>query len=262
MMAKKVAIITGAASGLGWEIAQQLAGKYQLYLIDVQIEQLQQASAQLVNTVLFGCDLANPKEVDKLIQQIMAHQPNIALLINNAGITHRSLLKHTQVEVLDKVMAVDYNAPVRLTQGLLPQIIQCRSKIVNISSMAGWMPVLGRAGYCAAKAALHQYFETLRGELHGSGVTILMVYPSFIDTPIENNALNGEGNKANHPRSTAGKMQTAQWMVKRIIRAIETDQQRLFGDTYTYFSSVLYKLWPNLFITLMRRQFAAELAGK
>jgi short-subunit dehydrogenase len=258
-MNKPVAIITGAASGLGLEMAQQLATEYQLYLIDVQADKLNALNQQFADCKLFTCDLSDMQSVDELVVKINELEPNIALLINNAGITHRSLVSHTQAKVIEQVMAIDFHAPVRLTQGLLPHMLECKSKIVNISSMAGWMPVLGRAGYCAAKSALHQYFETLRAELLDSGLTVLMVYPSFIDTPINRNALGGDGNKATHPRSTMGNIHSAKWMVNKIVKAIGNNKQRLFPEPLTLLSSLLYRLWPSLFIRLMRRKFASEL---
>lgn len=258
-MNKPVAIITGAASGLGLEMAKQLTAEYQLYLVDVQADKLNALNQQFTDCKLFTCDLSNMQSVDELVAQISQHNPNIGLLINNAGITHRSQVRHTQAKVIEQVMAVDFHAPVRLTQGLLPRLLECKSKIVNISSMAGWMPVLGRAGYCAAKSALHQYFETLRGELLDSGLTVLMVYPSFIDTPINQNALGGDGNQATHPRSTVGHIHSANWMVKKIVKAIRNNKQRLFPEPLTLVFSLLYRLWPSLFMRLMRRKFATEL---
>lgn len=259
---KRVAVITGAASGLGLEMARQLSADYRLFLIDLNKDQLQQHRRELPDAELFVCDLSDPAAIEQLLQAIKRQQPDIALLINNAGITHRSLAEITRPEVSEKVMAVDYFAPVRLTQGLLPLLKQSRSKVVNIGSMAGWMPVLARAGYCAAKAALHQYFEVFRAEVRQYGISVLMVYPSFLDTPIEQNALGGDGGKTAHARSTVGKIRSATWMVRGIIQAIHSDRERLFPDRFTTLSSILYRLQPRLFLSLMSRQFAHELRVK
>ena len=253
-----VAVITGAASGLGLDLAKQLATQYQLVLIDLDLKLLQEQCGQIINAQLYGCDLANKDELDELITPIKAKHCSIALLINNAGITHRSLARITRPEVIEKVMAVDYFAPVRLVSGLIEPLQQAHGKIVNISSMAGWMPVMARAGYCAAKSALHQYFETFRAEMRPTGVSVLMVYPSFLDTPIDKNALNGDGGKTNHARSMVGKMRTSDWMAKQICEAIRLDKQRLFPDRFTYFSALLYRLIPRLYMHFMARKFASE----
>ncbi|MGB7994863.1 MAG: SDR family NAD(P)-dependent oxidoreductase [Photobacterium halotolerans] len=259
---KPVAILTGAASGLGRDLAIRLSYGYRLYLIDRDQDKLTELAATLEDSRFFVCDLADSHAIDTLMADIRQREPEIALLINNAGITHRSLSRITQPAVIEKVMAVNFFAPVRLTQGLLPLLVQHQAKVVNISSMAGWMPVMGRAGYCASKSALHQYFETFRAEMRSDGVTVLMVYPSFLDTPIEHNALNGDGGRSRHQRSMVGKMRTSSWMAEQIVTAIQQKRERLFPDAFTHFSSLLYRLLPRVFLHLMSRKFATELEVK
>lgn len=259
---KPVAIITGAASGLGLDLARQLHLSHQLVLIDINEERLLEQTVSLFGSLRFSCDLADCDAISSLLQTLNSKFLRIDLLINNAGITHRSLAKQTEHHVVRQIMQVDYLAPVQLTQGLLPLLCKANGKVVNIGSMAGWMPVLARAGYCAAKSALHQYFETLRAELHAEGVSILMVYPSFLDTPIEQNALDGRGHKATHKRSMIGKMRTSEWMASSIISAIKQNKARLFPDAFTNLSSIFYRLFPDFYLRLMRNKFSSELQSK
>ena len=219
---KPVALITGAASGLGWALCQQLAPHCTLYMTDVN-EPLLHERAQTLGQFSLSADITQDQALQSLVQWIRTHSGRLDYLINCAGITHRSLAAQTTPAVFRQVMAVDYQAPVELTLACLPLLEASQGKIVNIGSMAGWMPVLGRAGYCAAKSALHQFFETLRCEVRASGVSLLMVYPSFLDTPIETNALGFDGKKAAHPRSMIGKMRTPEWMAARIWRSMTRD---------------------------------------
>lgn len=257
MATKPVALITGAASGLGLDLAKQLATTHHLLLVDIQLDRLQSQSAQFADVTCLQCDLSREASVDNLVRQVGEQHPRLDLLVNNAGITHRSLAVDTHLSVIQQVMAVDYLSPVQLTLGVMP-LLSAGASIVNIGSMAGWMPVLGRAGYCAAKSALHQYFETLRAELAGNSVNVLMVYPSFLDTPIERNALDGLGGRASHTRSMVGKMRSSEWMAKLIIKAINKREERLFPDRFTRFSSLLYRLFPRIYLRLMRRRLAEE----
>lgn len=260
-IALPVVIITGAASGLGLELARALQHEYQLALVDVNADGLRGCSEEFPSARCYQVDLADAGALSQLTEQLKTDLSRLDLLINNAGITHRSLSQVTSREVLQKVMDVDYFAPVQLTQALLP-LLETGSggRIVTIGSMAGWMPVIERAGYCAAKSALHQYFEVLRAELActSSSVRILQVYPSFLDTPIENHALAGDGGLATHPRSRVGRMRSSTWMAQRIVSALADDRERLFPDKFTHFASVLYRIAPKLYQRLMQRKFASK----
>ncbi|WP_258240449.1 SDR family NAD(P)-dependent oxidoreductase [Pseudidiomarina homiensis] len=254
-----VALITGAASGLGLELARALQHQYQLVLVDVNADGLRACSEEFASARCYQVDLADAGAVELLCERLKADLSRLELLINNAGITHRSLSRVTSREVLQKVMGVDYFAPVQLTQALLPLLeAGGGGRVVTIGSMAGWMPVIERAGYCAAKSALHQYFEVLRAELActSSSIRILQVYPSFLDTPIENHALDGSGGIARHPRSMVGKMRSSTWMAQRIVSALADGRERLFPDRFTYFASVLYRIAPKLYQRLMQRKFS------
>ncbi len=157
-------------------------------------------------------------------------------------------------------MAVNYHAPVELTQGLLAELKAASGCVVNISSMAGWMPVLGRAGYCAAKSALHQYFEVFREEVRNEGVSVLMVYPSFLATTIEQNALAGDGGRAKHQRSTVGVVRSPEWMANEIVVAWEQGRERWFPKDLSLIGSFLYRLAPAIFLKQLRKSFQVELA--
>lgn len=254
-----VALITGAASGLGWALSQRLAAHYQVWMTDINANALHAKATQLGQPYL-AVDITEAAGQQALVEALQKQGGTLQLLINCAGITHRSLAAHTQPQVFRQVMAVNYQAPVELTLACLPLLEAGAGKIVNISSMAGWMPVLGRAGYCAAKSALHQFFETMRCEIRASGVSLLMVYPSFLDTPIDANALGHDGNKAAHVRSTLGKIRTPAWMADKIATAIARGDERLFPDVFTRLASWLYALAPSFFERRMVKKFATELA--
>ena len=267
---EQVAIVTGAAGGLGWAMVQELAARAQasatalrLVLVDMNAEVLRQRTAELqqplVTVDVQVADLSAEESVAQLCRELRSRYPQVDLLINNAGITHRSLSTQTTNAVIRRVMAVDYHAPVELAQGLLAPLRAAGGCVVNISSMAGWMPVLGRAGYCAAKSALHQYFETFREEVREDGISVLMVYPSFVATNIDANALSGDGGRAQHAQSTIGQVRTADWMAARILNAVAAGKERLFPRDKTLFGAYLYKLAPRLFLRQMVKNFRVEL---
>ena len=256
-----VVLITGAASGLGWALAQACHARGdQLLLSDINANAVHARAAALgANAVALAGDICTTHTQQALLNACREHFGRLDVLINNAGITHRSPTTLTQPHVLRQVMAVDYHAPLELSIAALALLQQSAGKIICIGSMAGWMPLLGRAGYCAAKSAMSQAFEVLRAELAQAHIDLLMVYPSFIDTPIEQHALGVDGLPAAHRRSTLGPISTAQEIAKQILQAAEKRQPRLFPDRFSYLASLLWRLAPNTYYRLMQRRFAAEL---
>ncbi len=260
-----VVLITGAASGLGWALAQACQRRGDaLLLVDRDEALLRQRERTLrgrANTPLatLAGDLCEVAFQRRLFDELQCGYGRLDLLLNNAGITHRSRVADTDPAVFERVMAVDWQVPVRLAVLALPLLRASRGCIVNIGSMAGWMPLPGRAAYCAAKAALGQFFEVLRCELADDGIRILNVYPSFLDTPIERNALGADGAAARHARSTTGEVRSPEWMAARILQAEARGRPWLFPDRLSWFGSVLWRLWPAQYLRSMRRRFASEL---
>ena len=269
---ERVYVVTGAAGGLGWALVEALSvaketgttpAPVRFALVDMEGEALQRRAQSLwdrgIEADVFVADLSREVEVAELSERLRNAYTRVDLLINNAGITHRSLATQTSNGVIRRVMAVDYHAPVELAQGVFRQLCAAGGCVVNISSMAGWMPVLGRAGYCAAKSALHQYFETFREEVREDGVRVLMVYPSFVATNIDKNALAGDGGKARHKQSTVGEVRSAEWMAKKIVAALHSGQERLFPRDKSLLGAYLYKLAPRVFLKQMVKNFRVEL---
>lgn len=258
-----VVLITGAASGLGWALAKQYWARGAcLVLADVDAQLLSQREQQLGEAerlLIASLDVTDSDALKQLIDQVSHRFGRLDVLINNAGITQRSLAAKTDPAVFRKVMAVDWQGPLELALLSLPLLRQSKGSLVNIGSMAGWMPVLGRAGYCAAKAALAQSFEVMRCELAQDHIHVLMVYPAFLDTPIEQNALGADGRPAGHARTMTGPLRSADWMAEKIVVAQRDRRPRLFPDRLSAFGSILWRLWPGLYLKLMTRRFAAEL---
>ncbi|GIZ11834.1 SDR family NAD(P)-dependent oxidoreductase [Pseudomonas sp. NCCP-436] len=257
-----VTLITGAAGGLGWQLARACHARGDaLLLTDIDAAGLAERIAELESDRVLGLpgDITESALHEQLIEACRTRFGRLDLLINNAGITHRSPTVRTAPAVFRKVMAVDYHAPLELTLSALPLLRESRGQVIAIGSMAGWMPVLGRAGYCAAKSALAQAFEVLRGEIERDGIGLLLVYPSFLDTPIERNALGADGLPAAHPRSTIGAIRSAEWMAVQTLQALQQRRKRLFPDRASWLASLLWRLTPSLYYQKMSQRFAGEL---
>lgn len=261
--AVRVTCITGGASGLGWALAQAcLARGDAVVLADRDALLLAQREAQVGDPsrlLAVGGDLTDDGARTRLLEAITARFGRLDVLMHNAGITHRSPAKRTDPAVIRRVMEVNYHLPVALTALALPLLRASRGSLVCVGSMAGWMPVPGRAGYGASKAALAQYFEVLRQELVAHGVHVLMAYPSFLDTPIERNALGADGAAAPHARSTVGRIRSADWQAARIVSALEARRAEVPREWLPAFGAWLWATWPALHRRVMARRFRGEL---
>ena len=259
----RVVLITGAASGLGWQLARACHARGDaLLLTDIDASGLAARADELGSerVLALAGDITDPELHARLLDGCRQRFGRLDVLINNAGITHRSPTLRTDPAVFRKVMAVDYHAPLELTLAALPLLRESHGQVIAIGSMAGWMPVLGRAGYCAAKSALGQAFEVLRAEIARDGIGLLMVYPSFLDTPIDRNALGGDGKPAGHARSTIGKIRSADWMASLILDALQQRRERLFPDRGSWLASLLWRLAPALYHRKMSQRFAGEMS--
>ncbi|WP_201558834.1 SDR family oxidoreductase [Psychrobacter sp. 72-O-c] len=258
-----VTLITGAASGLGWAMARHwYAAGHCLVLADIDAQGLSARATALADSdrvITVTTDITQADDIAFLIDQVHECFGRLDLLVNNAGITHRSPAHQTDPAVFRKVMAVDWQGAVELTMAALPLLRESTGQIICIGSMAGWMPVPGRAAYCAAKSALTQFFEVLRLELEPDGIHILMVYPSFLDTPIENHALGYDGNTAKHPRSMVGSMRSAEWMAALIDQGLQRRKRWILPEPISRFGSLLWRIAPALYLRQVRKRFEGEL---
>ncbi len=250
-----VVVITGAAGGLGAGMAHRFAGRGATpVLLDVDGEGLSRIGYEgLV------CDLTDETSVIETFGSIVDRFGHIDVLVNNAGIAHRSAFAETDLGVLRKVMEVNYFGAVAATKAALPSILERQGAIVAISSVAGFAPLLGRTGYSASKHAMNGLFESLRAELAGTGVDVLIVAPSFVDTPLRFRTLGGDGSITTHPQSRVGRMITADHAAEIVVRSVEYRRSFVALGVVARASWILNRLSPRLYERIMARGLASEL---
>jgi short-subunit dehydrogenase len=195
-IAGKTVWITGASSGIGAGLATGFArAGARLVLSGRRTEALQEVAGRCqAQTLILPFEVTDFEALPGLVAEAEAWTGGIDILVNNAGISQRSLALDTDFEVYRRVMDVDYFAPLRLTQLVLPAMVARKSgAIVNIASVAGKVGSPLRTGYCSAKYALVGYSDALRAEIAQYGVTVHVVTPGFVATQIAANALTGDG---------------------------------------------------------------------
>jgi short-subunit dehydrogenase len=195
----KVVWVTGASSGIGEALSLQLIdrGAY-VILSGRQTEALERIAANAPQKALVvPFEVTDWEALADVVKKAWDWQGQIDVLINNAGISQRSLAIDTELAVYRTLMEVDYLAPVALTQLLLPRMIERGTgHIAAVSSVAGKLGVPHKAGYSGAKHAVVGYFSALRAEIelaYGIGVTVIV--PGSVKTPIAINSVEGNGTR-------------------------------------------------------------------
>jgi short-subunit dehydrogenase len=201
----RTAVLTGAASGIGEQLAYGLAHRgSDLVLVDVDAARLRPVADRIrgahpaLNVQVIVADLADRSAVEALATQVLAEYPAIGLLINNAGVALGGRFDQVSVEQFEKVMDVNFRAPMLLMHALLPALTaEPGSHLVNVSSLFGLIAPPGQSAYSASKFALRGLSEALRSELIENGVGVTTVHPGGIRTRIAESAMVG----ANVPES-------------------------------------------------------------
>ena len=248
---KKVFWITGASSGIGAELARQYAKRNVLIILSARRESLLIAlKKELGNSKdiqLLPFDLIDFQMIPTLVEKAIAIFGRIDVLINNGGISQRSMISETSFEVYKTLMEVDYLGPVALSRALLPHFIkQQKGHYVVVSSVMGKFGSPYRSGYCGAKHALHGFFDVLRMEHSKDNIFVSMICPGFIQTNITINAITGDGSALGYDDPATRSGIPAPIFCRKMIRAIALKKRETiiakkekFGVYLRFFSNRL-----------------------
>ena len=198
-------------------------------------------------------DVSKLEDVTEAYQVATAYFGRIDILINNAGISQRSLTVDTDLEVYAKIMDINYLGTVAVTKSVLPEMIERGSgQVVTITSVVGKFGTPFRSGYAASKHALHGFFDSLRAEIHASGVNVLLVCPGFIQTDISRNALIGNGDNQGTMDSAQENGMDPDVFVQRLVTAMKSNKEEVYiGGKETY-GIWIKRFFPSLFSKMIR----------
>jgi short-subunit dehydrogenase len=222
-----VVVITGASTGIGEELAYQLADQgAQLVLTARRVSELERvgenAKKRGAKVIVVSADVAIESDCKKIIDATIAEFGRIDTLVNNAGMTMWAKFEDIQdMSIMERIMQVNYMGAVYCTHYALPHLKSTRGRIVGIASLTGLVGVPTRTGYAASKHAMRGFFDSLRIELEDAAVTVTMVYPGFVATGIRENATGADGKPALiDPVDQAGVMSVAE-CATLIVNAVE-----------------------------------------
>ncbi|MFO1263175.1 MAG: SDR family oxidoreductase [Rhodoferax sp.] len=264
----KVVVITGAGGGLGRALAHTFAqAGAHVAALDRDARALEALAHELdilavqhgTQRMIAVCDVTRLEDCQAAVTQVCGRLGGVDLLINNAGVAHRSAFAVTQVDVLRRVMDVNFFGAVHCTHAALPSLRQRRGMVVAISSVAGFSPLIGRTGYAASKHALHGFFDSLRTEVQDDGVDVLIVCPSFIDTGIDRAALAADGLPAAQARKTTGATTQPAEVAAAILQAACQRRHLLLFSFTAKAAWWLSRLWPTRYAAVMKKRLQSEI---
>lgn len=261
----KVVLITGASSGIGRATALRLASpETRLVLVarrGARLEELEseirKAGGQATSIV---ADLTLAPAVERMIDTTAAEHGRIDVLINNAGVGYFGTVEQMPRELMDKILALNFVAPVLATQRVLPIMKAHRSgHIINVSSIAGkrGLPLSGI--YCATKFALGGISEALRVELKDAGIHVSLVYPVATRTPFFDVVYRGDVRGECKP---AGYIQPAEDVAKAIAKCVRRPRAEVYpyrpARLMVWFSTILPTVADRVLLPYVRERMRAE----
>lgn len=198
--AGKQIVLTGAASGIGRAIALRLAKEGALlHLVDINLDGLNDLASEIANSVaaVWQCDLSAPADIDRWLDQLEAIPTPIDGLINNAGVAYYGATDAMTMQQWDWLMNINLNAPIRITQRLLPGLMQRPdAHIVNMCSISGLVAGGRFAAYHTSKFGLIGFTEAIRAEFGRKGIGVTSICPGPVQTALYDSAESSRTDKA------------------------------------------------------------------
>lgn len=261
-----VAVITGAGSGMGRCLAQQLAVKgSSLALADVSERSLTETIALLGGTpgniTRHIVNVADEAQVKAFADEVAAQHGRATFLFNNAGVALLGLLEEISLQDFRWVMDINFWGVVYGVTYFLPLLKkEKRAHIINTSSLLGFFGASGQGAYCASKFAVRGYTESLHHELLGTNVGVTCVHPGFVRTAIAQHAKVGQQAGATLREESVTRFEKvartdAPTAAAKILRGVELGKARVLIGADAYFVDIWQRLKPASYWNFIAKQF-------
>ncbi len=255
----KVIWITGASSGIGEALSQVLSKEGAILVLSARREnELQRVAKSLgasAQSMILPLDLSDTSNVAALAKQVADKFGRIDVLINNGGISQRSLAKDTPLNIDRKIMEVNYFGQIALTKAVLPYMLKQKSgHIVAMSSIAGKFGFYLRTAYSASKHALHGFFEALRLENEEAGIKVTIAVPGKIQSNISVNALKDDGTSHGKMDQSQEEGMPALECARIIVNAMKNNKEEILVGNKEIKAVWIKRHFPGLFGRIIRKQ--------
>jgi dehydrogenase/reductase SDR family member 7B len=262
-MKDKVVVITGGSSGIGKALAEVFGSNGSKILITGRNAAELEATVDVlsksgITISALQADVTQIGDNERMAEEAMKRYGKIDILINNAGISMRALFSEADLEVVKKVMDINFYGVLFATKACLPEIVRNKGSIVGISSIAGFRGLPGRTGYSASKFALNGFLEVLRTELLYSGVHVLTACPGFTASNIRKRALTKDGSAQGESPRQEEKMMSAEACAQHIYHATVKRKRTLILTAQGKLTVFLNKWLPGFTDKMVYKVMAKE----
>ena len=262
-MKDRVVVITGGSSGIGKALAEVFGKNGSRVIItgrklDVLKETQKRLSDQGLDVHIIQSDVSQEADNQKMAQEVLDKFGKIDVLINNAGITMRALFNEVDLDVVKKVMDINFYGVLYATKYCLPSIIENKGAVIGISSIAGFRGLPGRTGYSASKFALQGFLEVLRTELLHKDVHVLTACPGFTASNIRKSSLTKDGSAQGESPRDEQKMMAAERCAELIYKALKKKKRYLILTSQGKLTVWLNRFLPGLTDKLVYKVMAKE----
>jgi short-subunit dehydrogenase len=245
-----VAVITGGSSGIGREIAYQLAGQGALLVLAARSPSLLESVTDDCNrrggrAIAVPTDVGVESDCKALIDRAVSEFGRLDTLINNAGISmHARFDELDSVEPIEQLMRINFLGSVFCTHYALPYLRKSRGRLVAVCSLAGLTGVPTRTAYAASKHAMAGFFDSLRIEMAGEGVTVTVAYPGFVATEIAARAIGPHGTRLGQRPVRDSAVMSPEECARRILAAVAKRRRQVIMTARGRMGLLLKALMP------------------
>ena len=243
-------VITGAGSGIGYSLAEQLASLgANLALIDLREERIQALAKKLERdniTITTHCaDVSDSDAMQTIANEILSRHNHVDILINNAGVTLWGYFEENSLDDFQWLFNTNFFGVVNGCKFFLPYLKKRpKAKIVNVSSMFGWTAVASQSAYCASKYAVRGFSEALYTELEDTSVDVMLVHPGGVNTNLMNDSRAASKEFKDFFSSMMERSQGSDTVARKIIKGIQKDKFRIRTGPEAYITEWIKRLSP------------------
>ena len=251
--------ITGASSGIGEALSYELSRRGATLVLSSRreeaLKEVRQRCARSGEHTVQTLDLAEPDSLQAAADAVQEQEP-VDVLVNNGGISQRGTAAETEMEVVRRIMEINFFGAVQLTRAVLPSMIERQQgHVVVVSSLVGKFGTPLRSSYAASKHALHGWFDSLRAEVYDDNIGVTLACPGFVKTNVSSNALYPDGTPLGPEAKEKGI--PPEQCASAIADAIENNTAEFTVGGWETVGVYLKRFVPALFRRFIRQYYGA-----